>query len=94
MAHGGIGFAGQERLVDLDLTVDELAVEHDLVATVDDHEVVLDEPVAGVAPGQACVFYDGTQVLGGGWIAKARPPILRADIASGGVAQLVRAEES
>ena len=58
------------------------------------NEVVLDEPVAGVAPGQACVFYDGTQVLGGGWIAKARPPILRADIASGGVAQLVRAEES
>jgi tRNA-specific 2-thiouridylase len=24
-----------------------------------------------VAPGQACVFYDGTRVLGGGWIAKA-----------------------
>ncbi|HEY3636702.1 MAG TPA: tRNA 2-thiouridine(34) synthase MnmA [Rhizomicrobium sp.] len=26
-----------------------------------------------VAPGQACVFYDGTRVLGGGWIAKAEP---------------------
>jgi tRNA-specific 2-thiouridylase len=26
-------------------------------------------PHAGVAPGQACVFYRGTQVLGGGWIA-------------------------
>jgi tRNA-uridine 2-sulfurtransferase len=24
----------------------------------------------GVAPGQACVIYDGTRVLGGGWIAK------------------------
>ena len=24
-----------------------------------------------VAPGQACVFYDGSRVLGGGWIAKA-----------------------
>ena len=27
-----------------------------------------DEPIAGVAPGQAAVFYDGDQVLGGGWI--------------------------
>jgi len=24
------------------------------------------------APGQACVFYDGARVLGGGWIARAR----------------------
>jgi len=29
---------------------------------------VLDEPAFGVAPGQACVVYDGTRVLGGGWI--------------------------
>jgi tRNA-specific 2-thiouridylase len=36
-------------------------------------EVVLDEPEAGVSPGQACVFYEteGTRVLGGGWIARA-----------------------
>jgi len=33
-------------------------------------EVVLDQPQAGVAPGQACVFYDGDRVLGGGWIKK------------------------
>lgn len=26
------------------------------------------EPQAGVAPGQACVAYDGERVLGGGWI--------------------------
>ncbi|HLI21100.1 MAG TPA: aminomethyltransferase beta-barrel domain-containing protein, partial [Stellaceae bacterium] len=32
---------------------------------------LLDEPVLGVAPGQACVVYDGTRVLGGGWIARA-----------------------
>ncbi len=25
----------------------------------------------GIAPGQACVFYQGSQVLGGGWIAQA-----------------------
>ncbi len=29
------------------------------------------EPEYGVSPGQACVFYQGTQVLGGGWITKA-----------------------
>jgi hypothetical protein len=31
-------------------------------------EVVLDAP-ALPAPGQACVFYDGDRVLGGGFIA-------------------------
>jgi len=31
--------------------------------------VSLDEPAAGVAPGQAAVFYDGDRVVGGGWIA-------------------------
>ncbi len=31
-------------------------------------EIVLDRPQYGVAPGQAAVFYDGTRVLGGGWI--------------------------
>ncbi len=30
-------------------------------------------PEAAVAPGQACVFYAGTRVLGGGWIARAEP---------------------
>ncbi len=33
-------------------------------------EVVLDEPYAGVAPGQACAFYDEKRLLGGGWIEK------------------------
>ena len=28
-------------------------------------------PQQGVAPGQACVFYQGTRVLGGGWIERA-----------------------
>ena len=36
-------------------------------------EVLLDKPEGGIAAGQACVFYDGTQVLGGGWIARAEP---------------------
>lgn len=31
--------------------------------------VRLDRAQDGIAPGQACVFYDGTRVQGGGWIA-------------------------
>jgi len=31
-------------------------------------EFVFDEPQAAVTPGQAVVFYDGEEVLGGGWI--------------------------
>lgn len=34
--------------------------------------VMLDMPEQGVAPGQACVFYDGERVLGGGWIVAAQ----------------------
>ncbi len=30
--------------------------------------VVLNEPAEAVAPGQACVLYDGDRVIGGGWI--------------------------
>ncbi|MDD3370229.1 MAG: tRNA 2-thiouridine(34) synthase MnmA [Alphaproteobacteria bacterium] len=33
--------------------------------------LALAEPVYGVAPGQAGVIYDGTRVLGGGWIEQA-----------------------
>jgi tRNA-uridine 2-sulfurtransferase len=33
--------------------------------------VVLNEPVFGVAPGQAGVIYEGTRLLGGGWICPA-----------------------
>ncbi len=36
-------------------------------------EAVLEEPLFGVAPGQACVAYDGTRVLGGGWIRREPP---------------------
>jgi tRNA-uridine 2-sulfurtransferase len=38
-------------------------------------EVVLQTPEAGVSPGQACVMYDGDQLLGGGWIAGTEAPV-------------------
>jgi tRNA-uridine 2-sulfurtransferase len=34
----------------------------------DEVEVVFDEPVRAVTPGQAAVFYAGDEVVGGGWI--------------------------
>ncbi len=34
--------------------------------------VVFDEPAPAPAPGQAAVFYDGDEVLGGGWIVRDR----------------------
>lgn len=34
-------------------------------------EVEFETPEFGVANGQACVFFEGTQVLGGGWITSA-----------------------
>ena len=36
-------------------------------------DIALDEPEEGVAPGQACVLYDGARVLGGGWIRRSEP---------------------
>jgi tRNA-uridine 2-sulfurtransferase len=33
-------------------------------------EVVFEDPQFGVAPGQACVAYRGSRVLGGGWIRR------------------------
>jgi tRNA-uridine 2-sulfurtransferase len=42
-----------------------------VVPTADGAEVELLNPEDAVAPGQACVFYEGSRVLGGGWIARA-----------------------
>jgi tRNA-specific 2-thiouridylase len=39
----------------------------------DGARVELAEPQLGVAPGQACVFYRGSRVLGGGWIRRDEP---------------------
>ncbi len=42
-----------------------------VVVTPDGASVTFDEPQSAVTPGQAVVFYDGSQVLGGGWIERA-----------------------
>lgn len=40
----------------------------------DDHATIVPaDPIIGVAPGQAAVFYDGDRVLGGGWIQSTVP---------------------
>ena len=44
------------------------AVLRPLDAAASAFEVQFDRPEAGVAPGQAAVVFDGTRVLGGGWI--------------------------
>jgi tRNA-specific 2-thiouridylase len=38
----------------------------------DEIELALDEPVLSIAPGQSLVLYDGSRVLGGGFIESAR----------------------
>lgn len=42
-------------------------------AVVDGDRIRFRQPEYGVAPGQAAVIYDGTRLLGGGWIAETVP---------------------
>jgi len=41
-------------------------------ATIDGEWIRFAHAEYGVAPGQAAVAYDGTRLLGGGWIAETR----------------------
>ena len=41
-------------------------------------EVILAVPQIAVAPGQACVFYNGDRLLGGGWIARDSETVFAA----------------
>jgi tRNA-specific 2-thiouridylase len=72
-----VNWLGDQPLTDgSDLRVKHRAQEPAVPAQVVDAgsghaRVMFAEPQAGVAPGQACVFYQGTRVLGGGWIERA-----------------------
>jgi tRNA-specific 2-thiouridylase len=70
----GATATGTERMVQIKVrsTMDTVAAKLVTRATEmgDVQDVIFDEPQFGIAPGQACVVYDGTRVLGGGWIAK------------------------
>jgi tRNA-specific 2-thiouridylase len=45
----------------------------------DGADVELLHPEDAIAPGQACVFYDGGRVLGGGWITQDETAMLAAE---------------
>jgi len=51
-------------------------------ATRDRDWVRFDEAEFGVAPGQAAVAYEGTRLLGGGWIAETRSAQQSVDAAA------------
>jgi tRNA-specific 2-thiouridylase len=53
-----------------DVSVKVRSLASAVAATRDDGWVRFAQPEFGVAPGQAAVVYDGTRVLGGGWIAE------------------------
>ena len=56
-----------------DVTVKVRSLAPAVPARIEDGWVRFDRSEFGVAPGQAAVFYDGTRVLGGGWIAETQP---------------------
>jgi tRNA-specific 2-thiouridylase len=57
-----------ERQTDVAVKVRSLAPP--IPAAIDGDWIRFDQPELGVAPGQAAVAYDGTRLLGGGWIAE------------------------
>jgi tRNA-specific 2-thiouridylase len=72
----GVNWLGDGPLVDGGLEVKHRAQEPAVPARLEGAgdgraRVSFVQPQAGVAPGQACVFYHGTRVLGGGWIERA-----------------------
>lgn len=50
------------------LSVKVRSMSRPVAATLDGEWLRFEVPELGVAPGQAAVFYDGTRVMGGGWI--------------------------
>ncbi len=52
-------------------------------------EIALDQPQYGIAAGQAAVLYDGTRLLGGGWIAAAEQARPAAEASGAGAVQAI-----
>ncbi len=62
----GVNWLGEEQSADLAVKVRSLAKP--APARFDGEKVRFERPEYGVSPGQAAVLYEGTRVLGGGWI--------------------------
>lgn len=62
---------GQDRAYQVKIRYKHTPVPATVSARGDGAEVRFDLPQSAVTPGQAVVFYDGTRVLGGGWIETA-----------------------
>ncbi|HET8535319.1 MAG TPA: tRNA 2-thiouridine(34) synthase MnmA [Sphingomicrobium sp.] len=73
-----LSWIGEDQ-VDVNVKVRSLAPP--VPARIESGWVVFSRPEYGVAPGQAAVFYDGSRVLGGGWIAETRSALLEAEAA-------------
>ena len=67
MRVGDINWIGEDQR---DVTVKVRSLAPAVPARIEDGWVTFERPEFGVAPGQAAVFYDGSRVFGGGWIAE------------------------
>jgi len=70
----GINWLGEGQRDGLEAKVRSMAKP--APARFDGDELRFDSPEFGVAPGQAAVLYEGTRVLGGGWIEETVPAAL------------------
>lgn len=68
---GDSNLSQDEIAVFVKMRSNQTAVAAKIVSTSNNKvQVKLANPQRAIAPGQACVFYDGERVLGGGWIEK------------------------
>ncbi len=67
----GINWLGEDQKQGLAAKVRSMA--RPAPSWLEDSVLRFDEPEYGVAPGQAAVIYDGSRVLGGGWIESTEP---------------------
>jgi len=90
IALSGVNWLGPDGAGKLDCEVKVRSTQAPVAATVTLEgggaaAVTLADAARGVAPGQACVFYDGDRVLGGGWIRRDDAPGRAAAAPAGAV---------